>query len=58
MAAPVSSASTMAANAASEEKLLKLQEAAYAQQEKIATESAIAQSKHDTMMQVIKAIAS
>jgi hypothetical protein len=44
--------------ATSEQQMLEEQQQAYAQQEQTELQSAIMQSKHDTMMAIIRAIAS
>ncbi|HEX4772172.1 MAG TPA: hypothetical protein VH351_15155 [Bryobacteraceae bacterium] len=59
MAATSSATSTdsFSSIAASEQQALAEQEQAYAQQQQFETEAAIMQSKHDTMMAIIRAIA-
>jgi hypothetical protein len=57
MAATSGVSSSDSSIATSEETLLAEQQAAYAQEQKFETESAIMQSKHDTMMAIIRSIA-
>ena len=45
-------------SAAQEQQLLQEQQAMYLQQQKFETESSMLQSQHDTMMAIIRAIAS
>lgn len=59
MASPVSAPNTDSSSSilASEQQMVTEQEQVYAQEQQIQTQSSIAQSQHDTMMAVIRAIA-